>query len=476
MKKIAILVLAMLMSVETASAAEIKASGFWDMSFTWANTSFAQENMNDRFLAAQRFRTKIDIIANENLKGVVQLEADSNWGTQDFEGWAKGGALGTDGFDVKVKHSFVDWVIPNTSIAVRMGLQPVTLPGFVAGSNVFDDDLAGITVSTQFNDNVGLVLGWGRPFNDNNTAHVKNPKDAADSLTLALPLTFEGVNITPWATYAIGGRDTDAFRIVQDGKIVGYGAPQLLPAVWAPDVNWAKGDSAKIIWAGLTGEFTMLDPFRFAFDVNYGNIKGVADQLDRAGWFASVLGEYKTSFATPGIMAWYGTGDDDNINNGSERMPTFSASWTGTSMGWEGYYSSRGDGAAVMSTENVGNWGVALYMKDISFLEKLTHTVLLARYQGTNDSKMASYISGANANVAGGGSRSWSEHTTNGLYLTTEDTVWEVNVNSVYAIYDNLEVSLELGYMNLDLDKKNWGVDSYSRNAYRIDTTLRYTF
>lgn len=477
MKKFACFCLALCLSAAPAQAVDLKVSGFWDMSFTWANTTFVKENNNDRFMPAQRLRTKVDFISSEYLRGVLQLEMDSNWGTADYQGWSGGGALGTDGKYVKVKSSYIDYRIPNTEIDVRMGLQPVTLPGFVAGSNVFDDDVAGLSVSARINDNIGVTVAWSRPFNDNNLAGVKNARDAADSVTLIVPFTYDTVKIIPWATYAVGGRDMDGFRIRQNGEIVGYGAPQLLPAVWGKDVDWAKGNSAQVVWAGLTGEFTMYDPLRLAFDFNYGNLDGVASQLDRAGWFLSALAEYKFEGVTPGIMAWYGSGDDGNINNGSERMPTFSAGWTGTAMGWENYYSSRGDGAAIIGGENVGNWGVALYAKDISCTEKLSHSILVARYQGTNSSSMARYISGAHAgNYAGFGTRSWETHTTNGLYLTKDDSVWEVNVNSLYSIYENLEFSLELGYMNLDLDKASWGINSYERNAYRVDATIRYSF
>lgn len=477
MKKIASFCLALLFSATPAHALDMKASGFWDMSFTWANTTFTKQNDGDRFLPAQRFRTKLDFIGSENVRGVLQLEMDSNWGTADYEGWSGGGALGTDGKYVKVKSSYIDYRIPNTEIDVRMGLQPVILPGFVAGSNIFDDDVAGIAVSAQINENIGVTVAWSRPFNDNNLAQVKNPRDTADSISLIVPFNYDTFKIIPWATYAMGGRDMDGFRIREGGEIVGYGAPQLLPAVWGKEVNWGKGDSASVIWAGLTGEFTAFDPLRMAFDFNYGNLNGVASQLDRAGWYLSALAEYKLTSFTPGIMAWYASGDDGNINNGSERMPTFSASWTGTAMGWDGYYSSRGDGAGVNGSENVGNWGVALYAKDISFIEKLTHSLLVARYQGTNSSSMAKYISGANSNdYAGFGTRSWTTHTTNGLYLTKDDSVWEVNLGNVYSIYENLEFSFELGYMNLDLDKASWGINAYERNAYRVDATLRYSF
>ena len=57
-----------------ANAADIKAKGMWDFSFEYTNDSFDKHNSSDRFGAAQRLRTQIDVIASESLKGVVYFE------------------------------------------------------------------------------------------------------------------------------------------------------------------------------------------------------------------------------------------------------------------------------------------------------------------------------------------------------------------------------------------------------------------
>ena len=64
-----------------ANAADIKAKGMWDFSFEYTNDSFDKHNSSDRFGAAQRLRTQIDVIASESLKGVVYFEiGDTHWG------------------------------------------------------------------------------------------------------------------------------------------------------------------------------------------------------------------------------------------------------------------------------------------------------------------------------------------------------------------------------------------------------------
>ena len=100
--------------------------------------------------AATRLRTQIDVIASESLKGVLFLEmGDQNWGKSN-----DGASLGTDGKIIKVRYSYVDWVIPQTDAKVRMGLRPYIQPTFTGiGSPILDADGAGITISNQFTEN-----------------------------------------------------------------------------------------------------------------------------------------------------------------------------------------------------------------------------------------------------------------------------------------------------------------------------------
>ena len=63
------------------------------------------------------------------------------------------------------------------------------------------------------------------------------------------------------------------------------------------------------------------DPFRVSWDVVYGSVQYDDASMNRAGWLASLLLEYKLDWSTPGLYSWYTSGDDDNPGNGSERMP-----------------------------------------------------------------------------------------------------------------------------------------------------------
>ena len=123
MKRIVTLLLAaglVLGAAAGSQAADIKAKGIWQNNLSWADRAVSSDNNGDYFRASTRLRTQIDVIASESLKGVVFFEiGHQNWGEAK-----SGAALGNDGKEVKVRYSYVDWVIPQTDAKVRMGLQP----------------------------------------------------------------------------------------------------------------------------------------------------------------------------------------------------------------------------------------------------------------------------------------------------------------------------------------------------------------
>ena len=296
-----------------------------------------------------------------------------------------------------------------------------------------------------------------------------------DFIGLTVPLTFDGVKVTPWAMVGMIGRDsldTDKDAISQKGGLIP------IQADISPDALKDRHNTAW--WVGVASELTYFDPFRIAVDAAYGSVDmGSYKTLDgrtirdfdvkRAGWVASILGEYKMDYFTPGILFWYASGDDSNAYNGSERMPSIEGSWTASSYGFDDNYGR--DSSDMIGLTNDGTMGVYLQAKDISFVEDLTHIFRVGFVKGTNNTEMAQYVGTPYA----GDYRALSN---NNLYLTTADKAWEVNFDTQYKIYQDLTLCVELGWINLDLDKKVWGLDSdeYRDNAFRGAVTLQYAF
>ena len=482
MKRLMTLLLAaglVLGATSAAKAVDFKMTGLWQNRVSFADRNFEKHNGDDKMRAATRLRTQIDVIASESLKGVMFFEiGHQNWGKA-----AEGAALGTDGKEIKVRYSYVDWIIPRTDAKVRMGLQPYVQPTFTGiGSPILDADGAGITIGGNFTENVGANLFWLRAENDNTNGYGKwhdDQNNAMDFVGLTLPLTFDGVKITPWGMYGfVGSRSLggDAKGDIDDMRA---GMLPVLPS--GSDLTTLEGNRSEgnAWWVGITGEMTTFSPFRLAGDFNYGSVDmgtvrslsgydGATSKtidLKRSGWLASAIAEYKLDFGVPGLLLWYGSGDNSNPYDGSERMPTVDAGWSGSSFGFDGGYGISSD--TILGTSPVGTWGVALRMKDISFMEDLSHVLRVGFIQGTNNSGMLAHNGGTVVSMTGVG---------NDLYLTQHDRMWEVNIDTQYNIYQNLTLAFELGYINLDYDENLWGSNTYNENNFKAAMSLNYKF
>ena len=507
MKKILTLMLAAGMLLGAASGAkaiDFKASGEWLVGFGLGDGSLIKDVDNkkrhheDTFNAGQRVRLQLDAVASESLSGTVFFEiGDQMWGNAE-----SGGALGADGREVKVKNAYIDWMVPNTDLKLRMGLQAVALPNVAGGSAIMDGDAAAVVASYQFNDNVGLTALWMRPLNDNYAGRVygdredyqKNYLDNMDLFALMLPLKFDGVELTPWAMYGMQGKNT---RFNEGEVETADGALSVTLPGYLPGMNFGPGGLGKtskaygsMFWAGLPVAITAFDPLNIEFDINYGYVEAmgrydvlkrgtdwVRGNSKREGWLVKALVEYKMDWGTPGIFGWYASGDDGNVKNGSERLPSIAGAGNFTSF--------MGDGNLAWGTgynfyDNnltyAGTWGVGLQIADVSFVEDLKHTFRVAYWGGTNSPSMVKYM---------GSGVAWNDTTAtqDGPYLTTNDGLLEFNLVNSWQIYENLEANLELGYIVNMMDKDTWD-KSYitekrnwsKQDAWKAQLIFAYTF
>ena len=507
MKKILTLMLAAGMLLGAASGAkaiDFKASGEWLVGFGLGDGSLIKDVDNkkhhhdDTFNAGQRVRLQLDAVASESLSGTVFFEiGDQMWGNAE-----SGGALGADGKEVKVKNAYIDWMVPNTDLKLRMGLQAVAMPNVAGGSAIMDGDAAAVVASYQFNDNVGLTALWMRPLNDNYAGRVygdredyqKNYLDNMDLFALMLPLKFDGVELTPWAMYGMQGKNT---RFNEGEVETADGALSVTLPGYLPGMNFGPGGLGKtskaygsMFWAGLPVAITAFDPLNIEFDINYGYVEAmgrydvlkrgtdwVRGNSKREGWLVKALVEYKMDWGTPGIFGWYASGDDGNVKNGSERLPSIAGAGNFTSF--------MGDGNLAWGTgynfyDNnltyAGTWGVGLQIADVSFVEDLKHTFRVAYWGGTNSPSMVKYM---------GSGVAWNDTTAtqDGPYLTTNDGLLEFNLVNSWQIYENLEANLELGYIVNMMDKDTWD-KSYitekrnwsKQDAWKAQLIFAYSF
>ena len=524
---VTLLAAGMLMGVAGgARAIDFKAKGEWLVGFGVGdgnlskttkdnNGNKSKTNADDQFGASQRVRLQLEAVASEALSGTVYFEiGDQKWGKAD-----EGGALGADGRVVEVKNAYIDWLIPQTEARLRMGIQTTTLPNVAGGSAVLDADAAALTANYKFNDTVGLSFMWARPVNDNfsngyfdvannkSSTEKANYLDNLDLFMLSMPLHFDGVEATPWAMYGMRGKN--ALRGLEDpannspwetndGKL-GLTLPGLTPGFNYANANitpLTNSSTSKqygsLFWAGLPVAITAFDPLNIEFDINYGysEAMGRFDVLKRGeetvrastgrqGWLAKALVEYKMDWATPGLFGWYASGDDGNVKNGSERMPSIAGAGNFTSFIGDGNLSwSPVANGCDWTMSYAGTWGIGAQLKDMSFLENVTHTFRLAYWGGTNAPSMVKYMESASAWQQGYGG--------DGPYLTTNDGLLEFNLVNTWQAYENLGVNLELGYVANMMDKGTWKKTGYNngagngsfekQDAWKAQVVFQYSF
>ena len=308
---------------------------------------------------------------------------------------------------------------------------------------------------------------------------------------LTLPVRLEGFEMTPWVLYGIRGKNTfNGTQIWNDGNpMTSMGAyPFGMTAAGARGFTDLDTDKmyGSLFWAGLPVAITAFDPWNIEFELNYGYVEGMGryDALERGvdpvrgstqrqGWLAKALVEYKTDWGRPGIFGWYGSGDDGDIKNGSERLPSLRANGMFSSvMGDDVHY---GGSLQDQKMTYAGTWGLGLQVADVSFMEDLKHTFRVLYWGGTNSPSMVKYAT----------TRTDWNYTNDyeGIYLTTNDGLLEFNINSVYQVYDNFSIGLWLGYIANLMDSGTWQDghaylgDSYSKqDIWNVDLTFAYTF
>ena len=491
-----------------ASAIDFKAKGQWLMGFTGSDTNLihstrvdgAKHNTNtdDKFQAVQRVRLQLDAVASESLSGTVYFEiGNTNWGNAN-----QGGALGADGKIIKLKRAYIDWLVPDTTLKFRMGIQGVTLPNAAGGSAIMDTDAAAITASYKVSDALSVTALWARPLNDNYTtssagapANRQGYLDNLDLFSLMVPVTLDGFSITPWAMIGMKGANSmegvdGVWQRYGEGETIGTADGNLPYSLYPyPGMNPQNiGGTGKaygtLFWAGLPFTITAFDPLNIEVDLNYGYAEpmgrydamknGVVKRSStlRQGWLAKALVEYKMDWGVPGIFGWYGSGDDGNPKNGSERMPSIVPMGTFTSFMGDGNLGWVWNDFAV---DYSGTWGIGLQVADITCMENLSHTFRVAYWGGTNSTSMVKYMNSAT---------SWSDGWGSGTnpYLTTNDGLLEFNLVNNYKMYENFDINLELGYIANFVDNSTWkkaGVRDTTfqkQDAWKAQLVFAYSF
>lgn len=129
-----------------------------------------------------------------------------------------------------------------------------------------------------------------------------------------------------------------------------------------------------------------------------------------------------------------------------------------TSFGFKDALGINEDGA--MSWKAGGRWGIGAQVKDISFIDNLSHTVRLAYYRGTNENNLAGLPNTDYGNIT---------------VMTKGDAAIEANLIHDWKIEEHVSLYVNMGYINLDRGDA-WKNDRNASDAWQFGTNLRYKF
>lgn len=283
----------------------------------------------------------------------------------------------------------------------------------VFGNPVFDDDAAALVSSAPISDMLGLAAGYSRGVDGSyNTGTVNGTKEDLDMVFIAAPITLDGLTIAPYFAYAWAGANA------------GFKATTLdLPV----------DDDATFYVFGTNAALTMFDPLTFAADLIYGQGETDNGKIETAGWYAALAASYKFDFATATLFSTYATGFSDEGLDDQTVLPTLSEGWgvspyIGGVRAFSTTYDSFATDTLGVGSDGTGLWTISLVLDNISFVDKLSHKLVLAYAEGTSDKDSPAKF-------------------------TEEDSGFETYLVNQYMIYENLAAINELGYFSGSSEK-----------------------
>lgn len=471
----------LLMCAAGAHAADITARGYWWMeAVNKSGWDFLKKGEDTKFTIEEKLRTAFYFTANENLRGILDTQiGTSTWGSGIYQiGSGRNTAAGAgsgnvNGGAIMLRKGYIEYKIPGTLINTSVGFQTVSMPSaFGGGSPVLDDQMAAAVVSAPITDSVSITAAYARPMQG---ADSPGSGSAFDVAFVAVPIKQKGFTVTPFAAYAYGGASSGVLSNTASISTGGFAGP-----------NSSESNGLRGYWGGVAFTMDALNPFKIMADFNYGkatynNNAGNAATGGRSGYMFDVAVDYTAlNWVTPELFFTYSSGENGNSTKGggSERMPVIGLpqNWTVGSFffGERLELSGSINSTAGYTRNTLGYWATGLSLKNMSFVNKLTHDFNLLYARGTNNKDYLKEAGATPRNANFGG------------FLTTKDSLWEVDFNSRYKIYDELTAYLYLGYINANFNKDVWnsstvanvdtirqGIDS---NAYKIGVGLNYFF
>jgi len=445
----------------------VYAASFQNRNFTgWTPDGTQTE---DAFSIWQRLRLRSDFIQDENLGFSLWLQVDNTpWGS----GYA---TVDNPQVSVQVFKAYLQFKWPGSEVEFTVGKATTTLPQSEAfnGSVVLDSEYPALTVQVPVAEGVDLLASYGRALGYQQALEdvSSRPTDVMDLAWVSLPVSREGWSLTPWASMALLMR-TGSSQTYPGGDApdLGYIRRQLFSIGYFTGNQGFSQATAPYFWGGVAGKRQIGD-FTFFADL-VGGSGGVGDAAKntRRGLFADAAVEYGGfDQVTPRVFGWVSPGEDADIANGSERMPTIVRTWNaGVS-----YLFSTGqtfDNSTSILADPTGAWGVGATLDKIALLEGLSSRVNAVYMRGLSDPaafRRAVALTGPGYMAV------------MGKNLTVNESLVAVNFDHEFAVTEQLKLVAETGWAHpMGLQKSVWGPRFVcaAQDSWKVAVGLYYTF
>lgn len=426
-----------------ASAVDVSVDGEYLYQFQTGSLDFADSHEDSH---QQRVRLGLTFSASEHLSGYFQTESVWEWGSNDDAG-GSGTAFDGAAVNVNMRQAYIDWMVPGTSVKVRMGRHAYDLPSFTSTSSMIADMVGdGIVVDMPFGDAYGLTAFWTRMARNGGTdTHFSKEFDL---FGLVGSVKYENLSVAPWVVYGSKGKGVEGDRSAADfeNPLEGQG-------------NITGDAHADVYVGGIGAEWAPFGALTLAADAAFGRTeyseKADPALQDQEGWYVIGKAAYNLGFGEPALLAWYASGDKKGDQKYAGHVPTIFGDFDGSSTYFDAACGIFGGNRTTLG----GSWGVSAQLNGVSFIDAMTHDFSITYFAGTNHKTLGGYGSGYD-------------------YLTTEDSGVEFDMTTTYEIYKNLSALLELAYIIEDFDtsvENGRDGDPYD-DAWRVALHFQYTF
>jgi hypothetical protein len=415
---------------------------------------------NADFDATRELAIKFKFIANEYLKGVASFQVGEGstggyFGSSDALGGGE-----EDGDDIlELDNLYIDFTLPGTGISFKAGSQSACLADGFYGSHIMSEVPAGLTMNAVISDTVTLQAGWFRMADllDDTT---RNMDDRADLFYAQLPMKHNGIELTPYAAYAVIGDDLIRDGGANFGRYAYFDYPGLFQGAMGSitDANGAMAmDNVTAYYLGTGISFKILDAITVKGTILYGDMdwETAAEDISVAGYFADLVVDYKMGFMTPEIFMFYGSGPDENDTD-LNMLPTliggpcYTSSFFGGSRFNDNMFDSHD------TTYATSMCALGLKLKEIRIGEKLTNEFQLMYAQGTAEDTLF--------------------QAPDDILMNDDESFVEVNFNSEYQLMKNFIVATEFGYIIFDEDDDYDEVNGTVEDFWKAALSLEYSF